>query len=45
LIQVAPPERIEAMKRELIDNLPETDEEKREYIARNYPEEPPDDFE
>ncbi len=37
--------QIEAKKQELIDNLPITDEEKREYIARNYTEEPPDDFE
>jgi hypothetical protein len=39
------PEQIEAKRQELIDNLPKTDEEKREYIALNYPEEPPDDFE
>jgi hypothetical protein len=39
------PEQIEAKKQELIDNLPKTDEEKREYIALNYPEEPAEDFE
>jgi len=36
--------QIEIRKQELIDNLPGTDEGKREYIARNHPEEPPDDF-
>jgi len=39
------PEQIEVKKQELIDNLPKTDEEKQEYIARNYPEDPPDNFE
>ena len=36
---------IDSMQQELIDNLPKTDEEKREYIARNHPEDPPPDFE
>ena len=39
------PLEIEVKKQELIDNLPKIDEEKREYMARNYPEKPPDDFE
>jgi len=39
------PVEIEANRQELIDNLPKTDEEKWEYIARNYPEEPPGNFE
>ena len=39
------PEQVEAKKQELIDSLPKTDEEKREYMARNYPEEPPGNFE
>jgi len=38
-------EQIEAMRQELIDNLPKTYEEKWEHISRNYPEEPPEDFE
>ena len=39
------PEQVEVKRQELIDNLPETDEGKQEYIARNYPVDPPDDFE
>ena len=39
------PEEIEARKHELIDNLPDNHEGKREYISRNYPESPPDNFE
>ena len=39
------PVETEANRQELIDNLPKTDEEKWEYIALNYPEEPPEDFE
>jgi hypothetical protein len=38
------PEQMEIKKKELIDGLPRTDDEKWEYIAQNYPEEPPDDF-
>ncbi len=38
-------EQIEAMRQELIDNLPKTDEEKWEHLCRNYPEDPPEDFE
>ena len=38
-------EQIEAKKRELIDSLPRTDEEKQGYLSQNYPENPPDDFE
>ena len=36
---------IENERQELIDNLPKTDEEKREYITRNYTDHPPEDFE
>ena len=39
------PEQIEVKRQELIDDLPQTDEEKWEYISRNYPEDPPTDFE
>jgi len=39
------PEEIEARKHELIDNLPDNLEGKREYISRSYPESPPDNFE
>lgn len=39
------PEQIEAKKQELIDSLPQTDEDKFEYLSQNYPGEPPDDFE
>ena len=39
------PEQIEIKKQELINSLPQTDEDKWEYIAQNYPEEPPYDFE
>ena len=38
-------EQIEIKKQEFIDSLPKTDDEKWEYIAQNYPEVPPDDFE
>lgn len=38
-------EQIESMRQEMIDSLPKTDEEKWEYLSRNYSEEPPDDFE
>jgi plasmid replication initiation protein len=37
-------EQIEARKQELKGSLPRTDEEKWQYIALNYPEEPPPDF-
>ncbi len=45
-INSGPPtkEEIERQQQELIDTLPKTDQEKREYIARNYPDQPPDDF-
>ncbi len=36
---------IEEKRQALIGNLPKTDEEKREYIARGYPEKPTEDFE
>ncbi len=39
------PEKIESKKQEFINNLPQTDEDKWEYMAQNYPEEPPYDFE
>lgn len=39
------PEQMEAKKQELIDSLPQTDEDKFEYLSQNYPEEPPADFE
>jgi hypothetical protein len=39
------PEQMEIKKEELIDSLPKTDDEKWEYIAQNYPEVPPNDFE
>jgi len=39
------PEQIEVKKQELIDSLPETNDEKWEYLAQNYPEDPPNDFE
>ncbi len=38
-------DEVDSMQQELIDNLPKTDEEKREYIARNHTEDPPSDFE
>jgi hypothetical protein len=38
-------DKIENKLQELIDSLPKTDEEKREYIARNYAEGPPSEFE
>ena len=38
-------DEIDSMQQELIDNLPKTDEEKQEYIARNHTEDPPPDFE
>jgi hypothetical protein len=38
------PEQIEIKKKELIDSLPKTDDEKWEYLAQNYSENPPDDF-
>jgi hypothetical protein len=40
-----PLEKIEVKKQELIDGLPQTNEDKWKYIAQNYPEDPPDDFE
>ena len=39
------PEEIETRKHELIDNLPDDREGKREYISRSYPQEPPESFE
>ena len=39
------PEQIKVKRRDFIDDLPKTDEEKWEYVARDYPEEPPEDFE
>jgi hypothetical protein len=39
------PEQIEIKKKELIDDLPQTDKDKRGYIAQNYSEDPPNDFE
>lgn len=38
------PEQMEIKKKELIDSLPKTDDEKWEYLAQNYPQELPDDF-
>jgi len=38
-------EQIEIKKQELIDGLPQTDEERWEYLSQNYPEDPPEDFE
>jgi len=38
-------EQIEVKKQELIDGLPQTDEERWEYLSQNYPEDPPEDFE
>lgn len=38
-------EELENRKQEYIDGLPKTYEEKREYLFRNYPDHPPDDFE
>ncbi len=35
---------VDSMRQELIGNLPKTNEEKREYIALNYPEDPLPDF-
>ncbi len=37
-------DEIEKKRQELTDNLPKTDQERREYIARNYPDHPPEDF-
>ena len=37
-------DEIEKKRQELIDNLPKPDQERREYIARNYPDHPPEDF-
>jgi hypothetical protein len=37
-------DQIKAKKKEMMDNLPQIYEEKWEYIARSYPEEPPVDF-
>lgn len=36
---------IEEKQKELIDNLPKTDEERREHLSHNYPDHPPEDFE
>jgi len=38
-------DEIKSKLQELVDNLPKTDDEKREYIARNHTEDPPPDFE
>ncbi|NWG32580.1 MAG: replication initiator protein A [Rhodocyclaceae bacterium] len=38
-------EQIEIKKQELIDGLPQTDEERWEYLSQNYPDDPPEDFE
>jgi len=38
-------EQIEAMRQELIDSLPKTEDEKWEHLCRNYPEKPLDEFE
>ena len=38
------PEQIKIKKQELIDGLPQTDEDKFRYILQNYPEEPPNAF-
>lgn len=38
------PKQIKVKKQRLIDSLPKTDDEKWEYLAQNYSEEPPDDF-
>lgn len=38
------PGQIDAKRQELIDSLPRNNEEKRKYIAQNYPENPTDDF-
>ena len=38
-------EQAEIKKQELIDSLPKTNNEKREYLSQNYSEEPPPDFE
>jgi hypothetical protein len=38
-------DEIKSKLQELVENLPKTDEEKREYIARNSTEDPPPDFE
>lgn len=37
-------DEIDKAQQELIDNLPKSDQEKREYIARSYPDRPPEDF-
>jgi len=39
------PEQVERKRQEFIASLPKTDEEKWEHVARNYPEDPPEDFE
>jgi len=38
-------EQIETMRQEMINSLPKTDEGKWEYVARSYPEKPPEEFE
>ena len=35
---------IDGKLQEIMDNLPKTDKDKRAYIVRNYPEDPPPDF-
>ncbi len=37
-------EELEKRKQEYIDGLPKTDVEKQEYLSRNYPDHPPEDF-
>ncbi len=37
-------EELEKKKQEYIDGLPKTDVEKLEYLSRNYPDHPPEDF-